>query len=243
MRVKHVFEDQIYVISSFGVARNPLYKDNKDVELFKEYMESYLSEICHIYAYSHQENCFHYLIRIKERSKLETFFFRKQRDKKKNISHNIYDIKAKLPPESYLIVSQEVSNCLNAYAKRFNHKYNRKGGLFGDRYRKHLVETAEEMEEWLERLNNLDVRIEFSEDWKVKEGIILENEGGRLSSGMLYEVLWDRALQSVFRNFVYCRIEDLRGYFKNLTQKLKLAAYRKNNTQDPPDNFSIPPPK
>ena len=242
MRVKHVFEGQIYVISNFGVARNPIYRENEDVEVFKDYLDKYLGEICDIFAYSHQENCFHYLIRIKERSELEAFFYSKQAAKKKNISHKIYDVNAIIVPDSYLIFSQEVSNCLNAYAKKFNAKYKRKGGLFGDRYAKHLVESAEEMEEWIDRLNNLEVEINFSNDWKVLDRINLGDEKGRLSSKIWYKKEAGVQFQSVLSNFILYQSRQLRGSFINLRYGLDKISQISNSPPNSSPNQLNPPP-
>lgn len=41
------------------------------------------------------------------------FFIRKQELSLDNDAHDIYGIDTLVPPESYLIFSQEVSNCLN----------------------------------------------------------------------------------------------------------------------------------
>ena len=78
MKVDHVFGGHIYVISSFGVARNPIIKDNKDLAFFRSKVNKYLGEICEIYAYSHQINQFQYLVKIKERTELESFFHEKK---------------------------------------------------------------------------------------------------------------------------------------------------------------------
>ena len=113
MKVVHVFGGHIYLISSFGVARNPIYEEQRDIKFFKQNIKKYLGEICEIYAYAHQHNQFQYLIRINERHILESFFYKKQASQQKNESHNLYGLDSPTIPDSYLIFSQEVSNCLN----------------------------------------------------------------------------------------------------------------------------------
>ncbi len=177
MRVKHVFGGHMYVISSYGVARNPIFKDQKDLYNFAQNVKKYLSEICEIHAYNHQVNQFHYLVKVKEREELEDFFEQKVEDKGrgKNIAHDIYDLDSANAPESYLIFSQEVSNCLNSYVKKFNYRHKRHGGLFAGRYRKHLVESEEEMYEWIERINNMEKLVFFEDDWEVEEQLEVED--------------------------------------------------------------------
>lgn len=216
MKVKHVFGGHIYLISNYGVARNPIFKEKSDVEFFKENMNKYLGEICDIYAYAHDTNQFQYLIKVKERPVLESFFFKKQAINEKNISHNLFGLKAQVPPDSYLIFSQEVSNCLNSYAKKFNFKYKRKGSLFGDRYQKLLVESEDEMEMWIEKLNNLEKLVSFSEDWQVKQHYDFGNENGECSSGVYYEEGGLANEHCVFDNFIMWITNNMRGCFDSL---------------------------
>ena len=46
MKVKHVFGGHVYLISNFGVARNPIFKDKVDLDFFKAKFDEYLGEIC-----------------------------------------------------------------------------------------------------------------------------------------------------------------------------------------------------
>lgn len=215
MKVEHVFGGHIYLLTSYGVARNPIFKDEEDLKFFKANIGKYLSEICEIYAYSHQINQFQYLVRIKERSKLEDFFYRKKANKlggKNDISHSLYAFEAELPPESYLIFSQEVSNCLNSYAKKFNARHGRRGGLFADRYSKYLVETTDEMTEWIACLNQKEGLISFRKEWQYEDEVILSDGEGECSS----EVYYDRErgeVHGVFKNFQRWSKDYLRGIF------------------------------
>lgn len=245
MKVDHVFGGHIYVISSFGAARNPIYRDDDDINFFTWNVKKYLEEICEIYAYSHQLNQFQYLVKIKERPEMERFFHSKkarQASSVKNVSHNIYDPLGEIPPESYLIFSQEVSNCLNSYAKKFNYKYKRKGGLFGDRYSKHMVESEEEMAEWIGKLNAMEELVFFEEAWQVEEEFKLENEGGESSSKVYYENNDDFLTHKLLSNFVTWIKGHLRGCFECLPPKsikaldfsVKFNFYKKIKGVDPP---------
>ncbi len=167
MKVRHVFGGHVYLISNFGVARNPIFKDKKDLDFFKKKFAEYLGDICDVYANSHQLNQFQYLVKIKDREELESFYIKKMKEKKKNVGHDLYgdgEI-----PDSYLIFSQEVSNLLNSVAKKFNFRHGRKGSLFGERYTKILVESEKEMGEWKERMENLEGLVDFAEEWSAQE--------------------------------------------------------------------------
>ncbi len=169
MKAQHVFGGHIYLISNYGVARNPIFKDVEDLNFFKDRFDHYLGEICDVLASSHQINQFQYLVKIKERNRLEEFYVKKKALKKTNVSHDIYNPKADEIPESYLIFSQEVSNCLNSVAKKFNFRHNRRGGLFAGRYSKVLVESESEMNEWISRLSGLETLVNFDEEWCAEE--------------------------------------------------------------------------
>lgn len=132
---------------------------------------------------------------------------------KKNVAHNLYGKDLKRPPDSYLIFSQEVSNCLNSYAKRFNFKHKRKGGLFGDRYSKHLIESEEEMQMWIGKLNSLQKLVNFSKHWQVNDDIKLTNALGEISSWMYYKGNGSRSVGSFFENFTLWVRSNMRGCF------------------------------
>ena len=245
MKVDHVFGGHIYVISSYGDARNPIFIDDEDVSFFTNNIKKYLEEICDIYAYSHQINQFQYLLKIKERPALEKFFYKKKRDNDKgitNVSHDLYGLQDEIPPESYLIFSQEVSNCLNSYAKKFNFRHKRKGGLFADRYSKYLVETEQEMNEWIDNLNNNEKLVFFEEEWKVEEEYEFENSAGECSSKVFYENQAGYKVHALFENFYLWIQNNLRGFFeclpphsiKALDFQAKFEFYKKIKGVDPP---------
>ena len=185
------------------------------------------------------------LVRIKERAVLESFFHKKKRENNKgtkNISHNLYGLQDKIPPESYLIFSQEVSNCLNSYAKRFNFRHKRKGGLFASRYSKYLIENEEEMKVWIDDLNNMEELVCFEQEWKVKEAYEFNNVGGECSSLVFYENRADNKIHAVFKNFCLWIKGNLRGSFeclpphsiKALDFHAKFEFYKKMKGVDPP---------
>ncbi len=219
MKSKHVFGGHVYLISNYGVARNPIFKDKKDLEFFKEKFDQYLGEICDLHASSHKINQFQYLVKIKEREHLEAFYLKKM-DKKKSgkvklkARNKIVSI-----PESYLIFSQEVSNFLNSVAKKFNFRHGRRGSLFADRYTKLLVTSEEEMRSWKERLVSMRPLFTFEDGWKAEElsdGECQQLETVELSEGALstiylrgcFESLPPKSINSPFFN------EKIQNYIK-----------------------------
>lgn len=185
-KVKHVFGDNVYLITSKSVARNPLFKSNEDLKNFKNLASEYLSPVCEVYGFAHLQNEFQYLIRIKEREELEQFFRQKKLSQIKNSGHDLYSLNAILPPESYKIFSQEVSNLLNKYVKQYNKVHGRSGSLMASRYRKILIESEEEMMEWIERLNAQEELYTYNGEWKVPDDNGLNEEDCLLCSETLY---------------------------------------------------------
>ncbi len=175
MVVDHIFGGHVYVISSFTVARNPIFKDEEDVKQFQTNIQKYLGEICDINAYRHSTDHFQYLITVKERSVLEDFFKRKEEKKMKGRKSSRTKKKVFIP-ESYQIFSQQFSNCLNSYVKKYNFRHHRKGALFARRYSKYLVETKSEMLEWIRLLNNDKAVSIYDPEWRVKDVVKLEKD-------------------------------------------------------------------
>ena len=162
MKTDHVFGNHIYVISNYGVARNPIFTNKGDLRIFEKLAKKYLSPVCDMISFGSTYNQFQFLIRINKREEIENFYRVKYKEK---IAQNPSIC---IIPETYLIFSQQVSNMLNAYAKKFNKKYNRRGGLFAARYQKILVESEELLSGWVKSLKNSIPQFSFSSRWKVR---------------------------------------------------------------------------
>ena len=163
MKTDHVFGNHIYVISNYGVARNPIFSSRVDLKTFEELAQKYLSPVCDILSSGYSYNQFQFAVRVNPRNKIEDFYRIKYKDK---IKDNLLSV---IIPETYIIFSQQVSNLLNAYVKRFNKKYNRIGGLFASRYRKILVESENLLAQWVAKLRDSIPQFRFSRKWEVRK--------------------------------------------------------------------------
>ncbi len=227
MKIDHICGGHVYLISNYGVARNPIFCDQSDIDFFRSNVEKYLSKICDIHAYDFKHNQFQILLSVKWRNCIEKFFIEKYSNSKNEnfkqliINRNKNRLGVELP-YTYEIFSQEVSNMLNSYAKYFNFKYRRKGGLFGSRYTKILVESESEMLEWVARLNNRQPLVFFEKDWQTEEICPVSNEAGECSSKVLYEEEKNGSKNvkgnfcTIFSNFCHYFRQDLRGCFNSL---------------------------
>lgn len=70
MKVDHVFEEQLYVISSHAVACNPLFRNKEHCARFQKKVEKYLSPLCEVLEYCLLANPFQLIIRLRSREQI-----------------------------------------------------------------------------------------------------------------------------------------------------------------------------
>ena len=144
-KTQHLFEGNVYLISNHSVARNPMFSTFKMQQYFENKMESYLSPISQIIAYSLNDNEFQILVRLKEREDFVDHFM----TRKGSSACDLLDI-----PESTYIFSQAMANLQVSFVKHFNWFHERSGTLVASRYGRKLVESEIELEEWITKLNS-----------------------------------------------------------------------------------------
>ncbi len=116
--------EKIYHIFNHSVGQEFLFKEKANYIYFLNLIAKYIYPIAEIYVYNLLPNHFHILCKIKNEKKLEIRF--KELYNNKEIDKDNWS----------KFISQQFSNCCNAYAKAYNKRYNRKGALFID-YLKH----------------------------------------------------------------------------------------------------------
>lgn len=202
MKVKHIFEEHIYLVKNHSVARNPMFSSLSMQRFFQEKMNQYLNPIADIISFNLVEYEFQILIRMRKREDFEMFYMDKHKQKKELTGI----------PESTYIFSQQMANLQVSFVKKFNFEYKRSGALVARRFEKRLIESEVEMERlikemksgkkihsysgvWVNRLMNLTQAMTGVSDYKL--GGVRGDE-------------WDD-LGSINRKIV-----DLVGSFKNL---------------------------
>jgi putative transposase len=93
-----------YHIYNRGINSTTLFKEKENYEHFLNLFETHIDPIAETFAWCLMKNHFHFLIRIKEISEVNT--------------------------EKMILPSQSFSNLFNAYTKAYNKRYNRHGALF-----------------------------------------------------------------------------------------------------------------
>ena len=86
-----------------------------------------------------------------------------------------------------------------------------------------MVESEEEMQMWIEKLNKMEELVVFNEEWEVKDKVELDDTNGECSSAIYYQQCDDRPQKSVFRNFKPWTKNNLRGCFDCLPPFSKKA--------------------
>lgn len=104
--------DTFYHVFNHAVGSENLFRNHDNFNYFLKKYDEYTQHIWETYAYCLMPNHFHFLVKIKPLTELQKL--------------------PKFSEDIHLFVMQNVSNLLNAYAKAYNKKYERKGALFLD---------------------------------------------------------------------------------------------------------------
>lgn len=114
--------DKIYHIYNRAVGSEQIFITNTDYYYFQKKFERYLNPFIELYAYCFIPNHFHFLLRIKDKSKI------------------IEELNYKGEEFSHRNINQAFSNFFNSYTKSFNKVHNRMGKLFMLPYKRILVD-------------------------------------------------------------------------------------------------------
>lgn len=116
-----LYPDTLYHIYSHAVDPEKLFRTNDNYRYFLKKYFQYISPVCQTLAYCLMPNHFHFFIRVKG---------------EKELRKNPKAPKAGYEWNASSFVMQQFSNFLNAYAKAYNKKYDRRGALFVDYLRR-----------------------------------------------------------------------------------------------------------
>lgn len=113
--------DKIYHIFNHAVGDENLFREPTNYQHFLNLIGKYIYPISHILCYNLLPNHFHILLKIRTLEELNSRHLKLYGEEK----NRGYDNWPKF-------ISQQLSNCFNAYAKAYNKRYERKGALFID---------------------------------------------------------------------------------------------------------------
>lgn len=113
-----VIPDRTYHVFSRANGCDKIFLDEDNYKFFLGRFKIHISPIADTFAYNLLPNHFHFLIRMKTVEEIKSHFFEKKKNKQ-------FDIE--IVPE---FIMERFGNLLNSYAKSFNRRNKRKGGLF-----------------------------------------------------------------------------------------------------------------
>ena len=209
MKTIHVFENGLYKIGNKAVSKCFLFKEETDCERFKLMLDKQLSPLCDILAYKLTRDEFQLVIKLKSREVFKNYYIEK------------YDFGGDFIPESTYIFAQSMANLQSGYAKYFNYKYERDGGLMRGRYSRELIESEELLDSAIKNLHEAKNMIERRPIWTFRrrgEGFDFEEleKGGVRNSSVCY---MNGGFDSGLECFMPKDKLGIRGLFKNIPPK------------------------
>jgi hypothetical protein len=211
MKITHFEEERIYVISNHAVARNPIFGTKKVQNYFIEKMDFYLSPIAEIIGFNLINHEFQIMVKLRTREDFMVFYKSRARYEEEEII-----------PESTYIFSRVMSNLQVSLVKKFNFLFQREGTLMAARFTREEIEGAEELVEWIEKMNSGKMSHKHSGIWTCQ---IMNGQKAMTSEG-LYNLDND-AKRPKLCSFLNGIKNDLVGNFNT----------DENRTKFPPINY------
>lgn len=160
MKVDHIFEGHIYLISNHAVAVNGLFQDTRLSIRFLNKMEKYLSPLCEILHYVIDDDQFQILVKIKNRQSFCSFY-KAKKDLGADDDTNI--------PLSSHIFSQAMANLQSSAAIHYNRKFGRSGALFARRFQKSLIDSKENLNRQIVKMNAMKKELTYRKFWAYRK--------------------------------------------------------------------------
>lgn len=123
--------EHMYHVFNRAIGSEKLFRTEENYRYFLQKVSDYIEPIADIFAYNLLPNHFHLVLRFKPVGVLRNHYYL-MKQKRVNSRYK------KWPP----FLSQQFSNCFNAYAKAYNKQYGRKGSLFIDYVKRVPIEDV-----------------------------------------------------------------------------------------------------
>ena len=161
-----------YHMYTHAVGRDNLFRTSNNYLYFLKLYRRHVRPVAKTYAYCLMPNHIHFLIRIREQERLVLYFTNRRKSRGKPPSPK------SLPNQ----ISQQIGNCLNAYAKAYNKRYKRMGSLFVEAVKRKVVGDEVYLRTLIKYIHRNPVHHGFvrrPEDWQYSSYHTLA-EAGRL---------------------------------------------------------------
>jgi len=141
--------DAYYHIYNRGINGENLFCEDANYKYFLQLYFKYTEPIAETYAWCLMKNHFHILVRILPESEIEFMKILKG-------DHRVFQHQKRFDP------TRQFSHLFNAYAKAFNKKYGRTGGLFETPFRRKKVTDESYFKELVFYIHNNPVKHGFA---------------------------------------------------------------------------------
>ena len=211
MKVQHIFNDHLYVISNHVVACNSIFNSPLLCSRFLEKIDLYLSPLCKVLQYIIHENQFQLIVKISSRKDFEEYYRKKKGE----------ELDDESIPFSTHIFSQAMANLQASAAIHFNRKFGRTGAIFARRFSKELITSKDNLDKWMLKMKKCRRLHRYGSNWGPGKQRKQKRGDRRLygmkweRSGLFYYKNWE-AKHAVLRNFVRIQNLDLQGQFKKI---------------------------
>lgn len=202
VKAQHLFENGVYLISNHTVAKNSMFDDENVQAFFHQRMEKHLSPVCNILAYCLSGDEFQLLVKLRSKEEISKHFLSKARNRALMLTES---------PEETYVFSQAMANLQVSFVKYYNFVNKRSGTLMAGRFTRILIESGDELNEWINRLNDGVKRHNYSARWASEKVTSCKS----MTSKWLYDSddQCDSKTSSVFTK---ANNLNLVGYFSNL---------------------------
>lgn len=175
-----------YHVYNRAIGDERLFLDKENYEYFLFKWQEFINPIANVYAYCLMSNHFHFLLKVK--------WFPTQAGANLQGSQNLggLNVRAKEDYQKAFSkhISQQFSNFFNAYTKAINKKYERKGGLFIQNFKRRTIESQTDFANVMVYIHTNPVHHGYCkkpEKWKhssFNEYRLMKSDFVRLSDGI-----------------------------------------------------------
>lgn len=196
IRNQPIEADKFYHIYNRGVNGEVIFKSTRNFDFFLKKVEEYLIPVCEIYAYCLLPNHFHFLVRIKSESELESLVKVSNLDKAERGLHTQQNI-----------FSKQFSRLFNSYSQAFNKENGRHGALIESPFKRKEINNLDYLRRvliYIHRNPQLHELVEDFRDYNYSSyKSILNNSENFLQKNEIIELFDDK------ENFIFCHNKEL----------------------------------
>lgn len=196
IRNQPIEADKFYHIYNRGVNGEVIFKSTRNFDFFLKKVEEYLIPVCEIYAYCLLPNHFHFLVRIKSESELESLVKVSNLDKAERGLHTQQNI-----------FSKQFSRLFNSYSQAFNKENGRHGALIESPFKRKEINNLDYLRRvliYIHRNPQLHELVEDFRDYNYSSyKSILNNSENFLQKNEIIELFDDK------EDFIFCHNKEL----------------------------------